>query len=931
MRPTSSFTPFRLASVTLSVLAALAMLQGCGGESKLSAEEHIERAKDMGAEGNLKGMVIQLKNAIQKSPDNPQARLLLGEAYLEFKQADSAIKELSQAQRLGVGKARIMPLMGEALIQNKEYQRLLDELQPTAEDTPRNRARIVQLRGDALLGLRKFAEGCALYEESIRIDPQWHKALIGSAGCEYAQGHKDTARAALTKATQVAPHAADSWLSLAKLERAENRPEEARKALENALKANNADLDALVEHASLMVALKDFTAAKKDAERIRSLYPKHFMGDYVLALIAFNEKQVEVARDQIARSLQASSNYLPGLLLSGAIEYALGNMGSAEKQLKRVLQSWPGHLYARRLLAAAQLNQGRPNDAARTLQPIDPDHSEDAGIRLLAGEIALVNKQYDVANRHFEKAAALLPDDAGIRTQLAKARLAQGDENAWDDLRAASAMDDNWQGADKTLIVDLIRKRQFDAALQSIATLEKKAPDSPQPWNLRGLVYLSQQNFPKARESFERALKLDPVHLPSAANLAELDLHENRPDAARARFESILKADKGNLNAMLSLAALAGRAGNHKEQLARLEQANKTAPTALRPLIGLSRFHERQRDLAKALVYVRQAIDAHPNDPLALTQLGRIQALSGDTLNALSTHKKLADMAPNSPDALLNLAISQITNKEAGAGRATLQKILKLDATHKRAQDVLVRLNLVERKFDAALQIARQLQAQHPQAPEGYEHEGDVYMLQGKPAQAIPPFEQAYARGKSSVHFVKLARALHFSGNTRRLDEQLKAWLAQNPRDLLVRAYAAEYFMKTGRTPQAIAHYEFLIQAQPARPDYLNNLATLYQRSNDRRAQATAERALKLAPDSPLTQDTLGWIQLEQGQIKAGLALLEKATKAAPREPSIRYHYAAGLARSGNPTQARKILRELLAASPDFAESEQARALLNSL
>jgi putative PEP-CTERM system TPR-repeat lipoprotein len=924
-------TPLRAALIVSAVLSTFAPLQGCSKESNLSAEEHIELAKDMEANGNLKGMVIQLKNAIQKSPDNPQARLMLGEAYLEFKQADSAIKELTQARKLGVGEARITPLIGEALLQNREYQRVLDEIQTSDSSSPRDRARVMQLRADALLGLRKFPEGCALFEASSQVDPQWHKALIGIAGCEYAQGHVDAARSALIKATQIAPQSSESWVSLAKLERSENRPNEARKALDSALKANNADLDALVERASLLVDLKDYKAATRDAERIRSLYPKHFLGEYALALIAFNEKKVDIARDHVALALQLAPGHLPSLLLSGAIEYALGNMQTAETQLNRVVQSWPRHPYANRLLAAAQLGQGRVDEAAKTIKKADPDQSEDVAIRLLAGEIALARKQFAEANRHFEKAAALQPENAGIRTQLAKARLGQGDPRALDDLRAASAMDATWQGADSALILDQIRNRQFDAALQSIATLEKKAPDSPQPWNFRGLVYLSQQDFPKARENFEKALKLDPAYLPATANLAELDLHDNKPEAAKARFESVLKADKSNLDAMLGLAGLANRAGNRAEQLAWLERAHKSAPQAPQPLVLLSNFYLNQGDYAKALVYAREANDAHPNDTAALGVLGDIQLASGEVDSALSTFRKLAELAPRSAAVRLRLARAQVANKQSGAAHTTLLKASELDPTSVAVQDAQLQLEMAEHKFEAALQIARKLQANQPNSPLGYEREGDIRVAQGQADQAVAPYEQALKRGQSAAATIKLLRALHFSGNTRRADEQIAAWLTQHPQDKLMRAYAAEYYLVTGRNRNAIAQYEYLLRLEPKRADYLNNLANLYLRERDKRAQATAERALALAPDSPGIQDTLGWILVEKGELAAGLGWLKKAVSAAPKAASIRYHYAAALARSGDTPRAKKELQALLAAQPQFPEAEAARKLLATL
>jgi predicted Zn-dependent protease len=551
-------------------------------------------------------------------------------------------------------------------------------------------------------------------------------------------------------------------------------------------------------------------------------------------------------------------------------------------------------------LAAAQLNQGRVEEAAKTLDKIGPDQSEDVAIRLLAGEIALARKQYADASRHFEKATALQPGNAGIRTQLAKARLAQGDPRALDDLRSASAMDAGWQGADTALILDQIRNRQFDAALQSIAALEKKAPNTPQPWNFRGLVYLSQQNLPKARESFEKALKIDPVHLPSTANLAELDLHENKPEAAKARF-------------------------------ARLEQARKAAPEAFQPLVLLSNFYLNQGDSAKALVYARQANDAHPNEVTALSALGDVQLVAGEVDSALSTFKKLADLSPRSAAVRLRLARAQLATRQAGAARASLLKARELEPANVPVEDALLQLELAEHKFDAALQIARQLQANQPQSPLGYEREGDIRVAQGQAAQAVVPYEEGLKRGESSAGMIKLLRALHFAGTTRRADEQIAAWLTKHPQDKPVRAYAAEYYLVTGRNRNAIAQYEYLLRLDPKQAAYLNNLANLYQRGSDKRAQATAERALALAPDSPGIQDTLGWILVEKGEVAAGLGWLKKAVAAAPRAASIRYHYAAALARNGDTRQAKKELQALLAVQPRFPEADIARKLLATL
>jgi Tfp pilus assembly protein PilF len=71
--------------IALTIALAFATsisLYGCDSTANLTEQEHIQRAKDYEDKGNLNGSIVELKNAVQKNPDSPQARLLLGQVYL---------------------------------------------------------------------------------------------------------------------------------------------------------------------------------------------------------------------------------------------------------------------------------------------------------------------------------------------------------------------------------------------------------------------------------------------------------------------------------------------------------------------------------------------------------------------------------------------------------------------------------------------------------------------------------------------------------------------------------------------------------------------------------------------------------------------------------------------------------------------------------
>ena len=77
--------------------------------------------------------------------------------------------------------------------------------------------------------------------------------------------------------------------------------------------------------------------------------------------------------------------------------------------------------------------------------------------------------------------------------------------------------------------------------------------------------------------------------------------------------------------------------------------------------------------------------------------------------------------------------------------------------------------------------------------------------------------------------------------------------------------------------------------------------------------------------------DTLGWILVEQGEVRRGTSLLEKAISITPEAVEIHYHYAVGLYKSGNKAEARRELEQLLNAKKSFPQREEAKRLLDTL
>ena len=914
-------------------LASFLTLQACDSTASLTEQEHIQRAKDFEDKGNLKGSIIELKNAIQKNPGSPQARLLLGQAYVNAGQGADAEKELKRAEELGVGMESIKVPMGEALLQQQSYQMVLQEITPGANTSPQNLARINRIRADALMGLGQHEEACTLYAQTLVKKPEHIPVYWGMTHCAALKKDWNTARKHLDTAFKIDPKNPGTWLLLGDLEHTLDDLAAAEAAYATALRYAPNDIQGLANHAMVLLSQGKSDLASRDITKFRELAPRDPRGGYLQALLFYRQSRYNEAKGALQDVLAAAPKHRPSNLLAGAVAYALGDYEQAVSKLSLVLGEAPGNAYTRKLLAATQIKLGEPDKARETLKPLLATLTQDPQVQSLVGGAHMAVADFNKAGDYFEKAVATDPDAPAARTQLGLARLLERkSEAAVTELGSAARLDPKGQTqADMLLVIALIDRREFDKALEAAATLEKKQPNNPAVFNLKGGAYLGKNDAANARKNFEQALKLDPSYFSAAKNLAHLDLKEGKPEAARRHFQNILAKDANNSRAMVELAKLWLVGKDEKQAVALLERAVKADPKSVEAYRLLVNHHLRNKNTLKATSLAGEALAANPGHPDALYTLGLAQLSARDAASALSTFKKLVTLAPKSPEAHYRLATAQIATKDLEGAQQSLQAALKLSPKALDLHVALFQLMQMRGRDDEAIRLAQNLQQLHPKVATGFSLEGDALVKTGQHALAAGAYAKAFDRAQNGTLVSKLHRSLVRAGKRAEADVQLAAWLKQYPDDLTARVYLARDHAEAGRNRQAIEQYEFLLRKRQD-PVLLNNLAGLYFKEKDPKAKATAEQAYKLAPKSPYVQDTLGWILAQNGDTARGLDLLRQAASQAPDNSSIRYHLAVTLARSGDKAAARKELNQALRpGSKPFAEAEEARKLLQAL
>ncbi|MGQ9861333.1 MAG: XrtA/PEP-CTERM system TPR-repeat protein PrsT [Thiobacillaceae bacterium] len=922
--------PVRLL-IALAVTVATAALGGGAYYllTRKDVDDYLRSAQIYLDKGDRQAAMIELKNALQRKPSHAEARFRLGRLHFSLQDYLAAEKELKLAMDQGHRAKELPLLLARTWLALGQPERVLEALSVPEGSGPDVAAPLLALHARAhwLRNDRAAAQQALEQAEALRAgDPE---VLITRAMMAVDAAQPEQALALINQALGQDAKRADLWMFKGDLKRQTKQTAEAQSAYRKALELEPANVPARIALALTHLEANALDAAADELREAAKIAPDNVMVRYLQALIDFRHERIPDAHAKLQQVLKLDPGFLPGHLLIGAVNLALGNRNIAISHLTRVVDQVPGHPQARKLLAIAMAKGGRLDEATRLIA--DLKDSDDLLTLTLKGDIALRKGDPASARRYLEQATALSPDNPNLQLALAKSRMAGGDqEGAIEALNRAAELDTESTRPEVLLVQTHLQAGRTAEAMAVIDRLQKARPRDPLPHNLRGIAHMVNKDVGRARASFAEALKLDPTFLPAVANLARMDLMDNDPRAARSRFEAVLARDAGNSSARIALANLALADKDERaylDHLNKAKQANAKDPTAY---YLLARYWLEKRDSAKAIAEARAGLDATGRGEFHEI-MGKAYLLDADAIAAANAFGKWVEATPDNPMAHYHLAEAQQLNGATADALRSLDQALALAPDLAQAIGAKATLLADSGRAGEGLRLATELQSKQPKSPAGFIAEAEILAKAGRHAEAGDVFVKAAELARDNRLALRAHESYVRAGLTQRSMAWLERWLAANPDDYPVRQNLALTQIRAGKLKEAAGHYEQLLKALPRNAVVANNLAWLYSELKDPRALQIAEQAHKLAPDNPATLDTLGWILVQRGEARRALQYLGKAHSLAPDAPEIHYHLAAAQAAAGDRKAALASLERLLSGKREFAQQAQAAQLFDQL
>lgn len=905
------------------LLPLLTAVTGCHrfeSNQTLLAEAQQYRQK-----GENKAAIIELKNVLQNDAKNMPARVLLGEMYIETGNAVSAEKEFRKALSLGASPDLLLPLLGQSLLLQGAFEKILAELKP--DPKKQNQSTLILLRANAYLGIGNINQARDMFEQLLKTQADFSGALLGLAKISAVERQLAGATDLIDHALLKHPADIDCLFFKGDLLWSQRKYDAALGIYRHILTLRPENTQAQLNIANINLQSGKLLEAKNAIDAARKTAPQSLMVFYTQAMLDYREGKYKSALEGLQRVLRVAPEHMPSLILIGSVEMALGSMSQAEQHLQKFLASNPHHVYASKLLASIALKNGKPELVQNLIEPLLPNGQTDVELLALAGQAQLDTKHYSNAVGLFRQACDLAPASAALHTSLGLSELGASDNpHAIIEFERAISLGAVDAKPGIMLVMMYLRVKDYDKAMATVASMEKQHRNNPLLYNLKGSVLVAMGKMAAARSSFEQALARDPGYIPALESLAQLDLLEKKPQQARQRFETALAKDKKNINLMTLLARLAMAQNDTAQATQWLERASHENPDAIFPALALADFYAFSGQKEKALLLAQKLQAGNPSDPEILTLLAKIQYSSGSYDAAFDSYSRLAAIRPASSVITMQIAKVQLAQNQRADALASYQKALTLKPDALDAQVPIATLLMERKSYQEALRMAQTIQKQRPTLAAGFKLEGDVLMAQGQ--SAVKAYERAFEMARNGPLLIKVHQALVQDGKTQEADKRITQWLQEHPRDVFTRLYFASDNLSKKQYKTAIDEFNTVLLQEPNNVIALNNLAISYQQEKDQRALAFAERAYKLAATSPAIIDTLGWILLEKGDTGRAMPLLQQATSLAPKAPEIRYHLGLGLIKTGDRPGAKAQFQQILSSSKDYPKRDEVKALL---
>jgi len=659
-------------------------LWGCARSPEARRDKYLNAGKNLLAKKDYGRAILELKNAIQAMPKDPEPHYQMAMAYLGRGEIASGLARLRAALDLNPRHAAAQFAMAQLLAQTDDRDLLLD-----AESRLRVLLNLTPHDPDALnalalteLKLGKPQDAVQHLEQALARFPKHLRSSVSLARAKLAQKDDKAAEEILKKACQLDPAAPYPLVALGRLYAYLRRDAEAEQQFRRALQLAPDNTEALLDLAMIVRHLGRKPEAEQHFKRLAGLKDKTYKP--VFGLFLFDEGRIDEAiREFEALAKADPSDLMVRSRLVSAYQRAQ-RIQDAERVLNEALQKNPKDLEALLQRSEVFLMAGKLSQAQADLNQVLHFRTDSPEARYILSKIYQATGSTLSQRQELSEALKLKPELLLVRLELAQLLIAtRAPKTALEVLDATPQpqkaepsvlVQRNWallamdrlaearQGIDQGLawkrLPDFLiqdglwklKHSDFKAALVSLEEALQTNPEDVRALEAIGRVYVAQKQAPAGLQRLKDYAARRPKSAPVQHLLGAWSLAGGERAQARAAFEAAKAADSSFSASDIALADLdiaEGQLEAAQKRLAPLLAANPQNSTVR---LYVADLDIKQQRYSNAVEHYRLVLQNDPSSPVALNNLAYLLANnSNQPGEALAYAQQIKEKMPNHP------------------------------------------------------------------------------------------------------------------------------------------------------------------------------------------------------------------------------------------------------------------------------------------
>jgi len=222
-------------------------------------------------------------------------------------------------------------------------------------------------------------------------------------------------------------------------------------------------------------------------------------------------------------------------------------------------------------------------------------------------------------------------------------------------------------------------------------------------------------------------------------------------------------------------------------------------------------------------------------------------------------------------------------------------------------------------------QLSNAIEKYRPESATYYLRLADALRDSGKPAQAIPIYNEALKRQPGSLAALQgLSVSLISTRQQQAAADLLKKHLDSDRRNATTWDLLGSAYTQLGRTDDAVAAFERATEVNPEMPEAYNSLGGIwFEKGDAKRAEPALREAVRLDPNYAEARNNLANLLSTSDRFEEAQVHFKAALRSKPDDSGARYDYAAALARVHRLGDARAQLETLLQLRPNASDAHE--------